>query len=253
MTSAIGAASAATVCYVSSAPGWRAQSENCHLPELPLVDGVGLWCDIRRTFEHVPALFVDRDGVIIEDVHYLDRPDDVRLIAGAAAAIAACNVARVPVVMVTNQSGIGRGYFGWDGFAAVQDALVGLLAAEGAHLDAVLACAYHADGRPPYDVADHPWRKPQPGMIEEAGRRMELDLSRSFMIGDKADDMVAARAGGLSGGVIVATGYGSTEHAKALALTDTAFRVEAAGSIAEAVPAVIGRLVRRADATDTQR
>lgn len=223
------------------------------MPDLQLADGVGTWCEINRVFAGVPALFLDRDGVIVEDVDYLDRPDRVRLIAGAAAAIAACNAAHVPVVMVTNQSGIGRGYYSWHDFAAVQDAIKAMLAKENAHLDAVLACAYHADGRPPYDVADHPWRKPRPGMIEEAGRRMELDLGRSFMIGDKADDMVAARAGGLSGGVIVATGYGSTEHAKALALTDTAFRVEAAGSIAEAVPAVIGRLVRRADATHTQR
>ena len=84
----------------------------------------GLWCEVDAA---VPpgraALFLDRDGVIVTDTHYLCRVEDMRMIAGAAAAIARCNALQIPVVVVTNQAGIGRGYYDWNGFHAVQGAL----------------------------------------------------------------------------------------------------------------------------------
>src|SRR5690606_34352664 len=92
--------------------------------------------------ERRPSLFVDRDGTVIEQVHFLDDPGRVRLIPGAAAALAAMRAAGWRVVMVTNQSGIGRGRFGWDAFAAVQDAMLRQLAAAGAGLDLVAACPF---------------------------------------------------------------------------------------------------------------
>jgi D-glycero-D-manno-heptose 1,7-bisphosphate phosphatase len=200
-----------------------------------LVDGVGCWCDIRRTFGHMPALFLDRDGVVVEEAHYLAKPEDVRIIAGAAAAIAACNRAGIPVVVVTNQSGIGRGLYDWHAFADVEAAITELLVRDGAHLDAVLACAHHADAQPPYDVADHPWRKPQPGMILEAAARMNLDLARSWIVGDKADDLAAGRTAGLAGGVVVATGHGRDHEREALDLARPGFSTASAISLGEAI------------------
>lgn len=209
-----------------------------------LVDGVGCWCDVRRTFADAPALFLDRDGVVVEDTHYLARPEDVRMIAGAGTVIAAFNRAGVPVVMVTNQSGIGRGFYDWRAFAAVQAAIVAALAREGARLDAVLACAYHADADPPLRVADHPWRKPRGGMILEAGRRMNLDLARSWIVGDKVDDLLAGRAAGLAGGVLVATGHGGGARANADELTGRGFAATTAASLTEAHELLRDALIR---------
>jgi D-glycero-D-manno-heptose 1,7-bisphosphate phosphatase len=191
----------------------------------------GCWCDVRRTFDGAAALFLDRDGVVVEDTHFLGRAEDVRMIAGAAATIAAMNRAGVPVVMVTNQSGIGRGFYDWDAFAAVQAAISDALAREGGALDAVFACAYHADAQTPLRVADHPWRKPRAGMILEAGRSMRLDLARSWIVGDKADDIAAGREAGLAGGVVVATGHGADQQARALSLGNAGFAVEATASL----------------------
>jgi D-glycero-D-manno-heptose 1,7-bisphosphate phosphatase len=169
-----------------------------------LVDAVGLWCEINAAVARgAPALFLDRDGVIVADTRYLGRAEHVRVLDGAAAAIARCNALHIPVVLVTNQSGIARGYYDWDGFCAVQAALTGALAAAGAHLDAVLACAYHGDGRGALRAPDHPWRKPNPGMILEAGARMGLELSRSWIVGDARSDLDAGRAAGLAGGTLL--------------------------------------------------
>ena len=128
------------------------------------IDDAGLWCQIGPAAgAGRPALFLDRDGVIVADTHFVGRAEDLRMIEGAASAIARCNALKIPVVVVTNQSGIARGYYDWDGFRAVQAGLSTALAAAGAHLDAVLACAYHAEGFAPLRVANHPWRKPNPG------------------------------------------------------------------------------------------
>ena len=111
--------------------------------EHPL-DSEGVWCQIlRHPVAGRPALFVDRDGAVVEDTGYLSRVDDVVLIPGAAQVIAAANQHSVAVIMVTNQSGIGRGYYGWAEFKSVQDAIIASLAAEGARIDAVYACAHH--------------------------------------------------------------------------------------------------------------
>src|ERR1700728_2965771 len=119
----------------------------------------GLWCQIEHaTAPNRAALFLDRDGVVVADTHYLGRPEDLRMMEGSASAIARCNALNIPVVLVTNQSGIARGYYDWNGFRAVQAALSAELAALGAHLDAVLACAYHAEGHEQLRDVNHPWR-----------------------------------------------------------------------------------------------
>jgi D-glycero-D-manno-heptose 1,7-bisphosphate phosphatase len=210
---------------------------------MTLVDA-GLWCEIdpAASLAGRQALFLDRDGVIVVDTHYLCRIEDIRMIDGAAAAIARCNALGIPVVVVTNQAGIGRGYYGWDDFRTVQRALTGELKAAGARLDGVLACAYHGDGREPLRIAGHPWRKPNPGMILEAASRTQLDLSRSWIVGDRAHDLAAGAAAGLAGGTLLAAD--DAERQAASGLAGARFMVETAPNLAAAVAALIdgGRL-----------
>jgi D-glycero-D-manno-heptose 1,7-bisphosphate phosphatase len=203
----------------------------------------GLWCELGRPDPIArPALFLDRDGVIVVDTDYLGRADDVHMIEGVATAIARCNALRIPVVVVTNQSGIGRGRYQWAGFCAVQQALTEELAAVGAHLDGVLACAYHAEGLGPLRVDGHPWRKPNPGMFLAAANGMNLDLGRSWIIGDKMSDLAAGAAAGLAGGTLVSAS--DQEREGALALAGTRFVVETAANPAEALMGLLasGRL-----------
>jgi D-glycero-D-manno-heptose 1,7-bisphosphate phosphatase len=171
-----------------------------------LVDGVGLWADIRseRPAEPGPVLFVDRDGVLIEDRGYVGSSAETRLYPDALDAVAAARALGYRVAIVTNQSGIGRGLYDWAGFAAVQEAIDAALLRAGTAVDAVLACAYHAAGKGPYAIADHPWRKPSPGMILEGLRRLNGVAARSVMVGDKPSDIAAARAAGLGLAVLVA-------------------------------------------------
>ena len=208
--------------------------------EAQMIDDAGLWCEVGPAVSPGrAALFLDRDGVIVTDTHYLCRVEDMEMIAGAAAAIGRCNAQQIPVVVVTNQAGIGRGYYGWDAFHAVQGALKTALAAEGAHLDGVVACAYHADGRAPLRVDNHPWRKPNPGMIVEAGGRLKLDLPRSWIVGDRAHDLAAGAAARLPGGTLLEAE--AQERQAAAKLASARFVVETASDLAGAVAALLDR------------
>jgi D-glycero-D-manno-heptose 1,7-bisphosphate phosphatase len=200
----------------------------------------GLWCDIAAgDFAGRPALFLDRDGVIVEDTQYLGRAHDV--LEGAAAAIARCNALGIPVIVVSNQSGIACGLYDWSGFAAVQATIASALAEAGARLDAVLAFAHHADGRAPLNVADHPWRKPNPGMIVAAVERTQLDLARFFIVGNRACDLAAGRAAALAGGILIATVAADAERAAAMRLGGGKFAVEVTASLADAVALLLAR------------
>jgi D-glycero-D-manno-heptose 1,7-bisphosphate phosphatase len=211
-----------------------------------VIDDAGLWCEFGdRDFAARPALFLDRDGIIIADTNYLARPQDLRMIEGAAPAIARCNTRGIPVVVVTNQSGIGRRYYGWDDFRAVQAALTAALAAFGAHLDAVLACGYHGEGQVPLRIADHPWRKPNPGMILAAARGMNLDLPRSWIVGDRPGDVAAGAAAGLAGGTLL-TADDQLRHEAEL-LASERFIVNTATNLSDAIAVLFenGRLAER--------
>jgi D-glycero-D-manno-heptose 1,7-bisphosphate phosphatase len=209
---------------------------------MSLVDNVGLWCEIAHSdCGGRAALFLDRDGVVVEETDYLGRAEDVRMIPDAARAIGQCNQRNTPVVLVTNQSGIARGLYGWKGFQDVQAALSASLRSAGAHVDATLACAYHIEGRPPYQIADHWWRKPNPGMIIEAGRRLRLDLGRSWIIGDRATDIESGRAASLAGGILVSTGYGKEQTDAALRQANRRYVVETSNTLADAVATLTAR------------
>ncbi|KUM26391.1 HAD family hydrolase [Mesorhizobium loti] len=171
----------------------------------PLVEP-GLWVERigARTFPTgLPALFLDRDGTINVDTDYPSDPADIVLRPQMLPAIEAANRAGIPVVVVTNQSGIARGYFGWGAFAAVNQRVLDLLAKQNAIVDMVLACGYHEAGNGPLGIADHPMRKPNPGMLIEAAKRFGLDLKRSLIVGDKPADMEAGKRAGLTRGWLV--------------------------------------------------
>jgi D-glycero-D-manno-heptose 1,7-bisphosphate phosphatase len=170
-----------------------------------LIDGVGLWADIRRErpAEAGPVLFIDRDGVLIEDRGYVGSAADTKVYRDAPESVAAARALGYRVAIVTNQSGIARGRYDWSGFAAVQAAIDAALARAGTAVDAVFACAYHGEGQAPYAIADHFWRKPNPGMIVEGLRRLNGTAARSVMVGDKPGDIAAARAAGLGRAVLV--------------------------------------------------
>ena len=202
-------------------------------------EDLGLWRQYLSTDARPgPALFLDRDGVLVEEINYLHRVEDIRIITGAPAAVRSANEIGVPVIVVTNQSGIGRGYFDWTAFAALQDALVKTFAAKGAHFDMVLACAYHVDGEQPYAVPNHTWRKPNPGMLQAAAESLSLDLSRAWIVGDSASDIEAGRNAGLAGGVHVLTGHGARDKALARSMSGANYEVKTAANLAAAVPMI---------------
>ena len=206
------------------------ESETWLLPDTP-----GLWCQQTRAAASdsspLPALFLDRDGVVVEEVEYLHRVEDVRLIAGVGKIIATCNQNNIPVIMATNQSGVGRGLYGWAEFAAVQARITDALAPFGAHLDMVLACAYHGQARSQYKKQDHSWRKPNPGMLLAAAERLKIDLSRSWIVGDQAIDIEAGRAAKLRGGVLVLSGQVNQSSAANVRSSD-GYKVRVAYSLA---------------------
>jgi D-glycero-D-manno-heptose 1,7-bisphosphate phosphatase len=152
-------------------------------------------------------VFLDRDGTLNAEADYLHRPGDVALLPGAAAALARLNALGVPVVVVTNQSGIGRGMYGWADYRAVMERIAELLGREGARIDGAYACPYHEDGVGEYRRRDHPDRKPNPGMLLRAAEELRLDLGRSWMVGDKECDLEAGRRAGCRA-ALVRTGHG---------------------------------------------
>jgi histidinol-phosphate phosphatase family protein len=144
-----------------------------------------------------PCLFIDKDGTLIENVPYNVDPAKLRFMPGAGEALARLARAGLALVIVTNQSGLARGYFTRAQFAQLQDALLKRLRDEaGVVIDDVMLCPHEPDaqGRPACLC-----RKPAPGMLISAARRHGLDLTRSWMVGDTLDDVEAGRRAGARG------------------------------------------------------
>lgn len=182
-----------------------------------------------------PGLILDRDGVVVVEVHYLSRPDDVILERGAVDLLKACAERGIPVGVATNQAGIDRGYFGWADYDAVAARLDALLAEHGIAPLTTAACAYHPKHTPGWGPPHAHWRKPGPGMCLWLAEVLGLDLSRSWLVGDKASDLKAARAAGMAGAIHVLTGHGPEERAKALTVATETFQVLTADSLANVV------------------
>jgi D-glycero-D-manno-heptose 1,7-bisphosphate phosphatase len=152
------------------------------------------------------ALFLDRDGTLCELVPYLSDPDGVRLVRGAASALARAKAAGYRLVVVTNQSGIARGLFTRADVEAVHAEVSRQLARHGLALDGYYVCPHHPDHSGACDC-----RKPQPGLIRRAARDLGIDCRRSFVIGDTIEDAQAGAAAGCAA-VLVRTGYGAEQE-----------------------------------------
>ena len=159
-----------------------------------------------------PAVFLDRDGTLIEERGYLDRLDLIAPFPWASSALRRLRDAGYALVLVTNQAGVARGYFDE---AFVQEAhrhLAALLAADGVVLDGYYYCPHHPEGTVPAYRRTCRCRKPGPGMVEQAAADLGLDVARSFVVGDKWLDVeLAANAG--ARGILVRTGYGAGPEA----------------------------------------
>jgi D-glycero-D-manno-heptose 1,7-bisphosphate phosphatase len=141
------------------------------------------------------AVFLDRDNTIIANDGYLGDPTKVRLLPGAAAAIASMRRLGYRIVVVSNQSGVARGMFDEAAVEAVNQEMIRQLREQaGAHVDASYYCPYHPDAVVPEYKADHPWRKPKPGMLKAAAADFDLDLTRCWMVGDMQRDIAAGSA-----------------------------------------------------------
>jgi D-glycero-D-manno-heptose 1,7-bisphosphate phosphatase len=152
------------------------------------------------------AVFFDRDGTVIEEVGYLNDLKQLRLIPGAAVAIRRLNEAEFKVVVVTNQSGVARGYFTEAFVRETHGLLEKMLGIEGARLDGVYYCPHHPKaGSSPYTAACD-CRKPGTGMLEQAARELGIDIRASFVVGDKWSDVELGQRAGAHA-VLVRTGY----------------------------------------------
>jgi D-glycero-D-manno-heptose 1,7-bisphosphate phosphatase len=145
------------------------------------------------------AVFLDRDDTVIVDRVYLSDPDGIELLPGAAEAIRLLNEAGVPVILVTNQSGVARGLFDEERVHEIHLRLMADLAERGARLDAVYFCPHHPEGRVPEYTMVCSCRKPAPGLLLQAALDFGLDLKACFMIGDKPDDVLAIHGVGGKG------------------------------------------------------
>ena len=146
-----------------------------------------------------PAAFLDRDGVLIEDDGYPHDPAQVRWVTGAAAAVARLNRAGYWVFVVTNQSGIARGYYSEDQLRALHGWMAERLAEHGARIDAWEYCPHHPEAPLPAYRRACRCRKPGPGMLEALLARFPVRREGSFLLGDRETDLAAAAAAGLPG------------------------------------------------------
>jgi len=156
------------------------------------------------------AVFLDRDDTIIRDVPYLNDPQGIVLLPGAAEAIRRLNEAKLPVIMITNQSGIARGLLTEEILDSIHDRLIRLLADRSALVDAVYFCPHHPEGTVKAFSMECACRKPAPGMLLKAALDFGLDLKRSYLVGDKSIDIETIAAVGGSGILIAPNGSGVT-------------------------------------------
>jgi D-glycero-D-manno-heptose 1,7-bisphosphate phosphatase len=157
-----------------------------------------------------PALFMDRDGTISEEVGYVNHPSRFRIFPYTAEAIKLLNDSAWLAIVVTNQAGVARGYFSEDVIVKIHEQLRRDLKNASANLDAIYYCAHHPSvGEPPYRL-DCDCRKPRPGLIERAAADFEIDLERSWMVGDRYGDIELAQNAALHSAFVL-SGYGRGE------------------------------------------
>lgn len=149
------------------------------------------------------ALFLDRDGVIIRDVHYIKDPNDVEIEKGLKDLLSIAHEFKWPVFVITNQSGISRGYYNWDQFFKVNERMNELIG-EPNPIYSIYANSHISSN-------DNNWRKPNPYMIMHAAKRFNINLSQSILIGDRFSDILAGLKSGINNLIHVETGHGTRE------------------------------------------
>ncbi|MDH5298025.1 MAG: HAD family hydrolase, partial [Desulfobulbaceae bacterium] len=159
-----------------------------------------------------PAVFLDRDGTINEQMGYINHISRFHLLPRTAAAIRLLNEKEIPVVVVTNQSGLGRGYFPKEVLDQVHDLMKRQLAAAGAHVDGIYICPHYPEAKLPEYRIQCDCRKPKTGLFTRAATELGLDLCRSYVVGDRWSDLKAAASCHASG-ILVLTGYGRGDQA----------------------------------------
>lgn len=157
-----------------------------------------------------PAVFIDRDGTISEEVGYVNHPSRFRVFPYSAEAIRILNESGWLAIVITNQAGVARGYFSEDVILKIHEQLERDLESGSARLDAIYYCAHHPSvGAPPYRL-DCDCRKPKPGLIQQAARDFDIDIAASWMAGDRYSDVELARNAGLRSAFVL-SGYGRGE------------------------------------------
>ncbi len=177
-----------------------------------------------------PAVFLDRDGTLLEEAGYLDRLERLVFFPYTVDAVRLLNRSGLAVVIVTNQAGIARGIFKESFVAEAHRYIADRLALGGAHIDGFYYCPHHPDAAIDALRQDCDCRKPKPGMLTRAAADLGLDLSASFVVGDRWHDLEAGQRVGARG-ILVRTGYGRTEEASPKAGLQPAAIVE---NVAEA-------------------
>ena len=145
-----------------------------------------------------PGILLDRDGTIIVDRGYVGSVDRVEFIEGSSEAIARFNQANIPVAVVTNQAGVARGLYSIEDVSEVHQYITEYLAEHGAHIDLFLHCPYHPEGVVDAFTRTSEDRKPRPGMAKAAAAALNLDLTASWVVGDRPEDIGLAEAVGAS-------------------------------------------------------
>jgi D-glycero-D-manno-heptose 1,7-bisphosphate phosphatase len=161
-----------------------------------------------------PAVFLDRDGTIIADAEYLSDPSQIKLFSKTPEALRLLRKAGFYLFVVSNQSGVARGYFSEGMVRTVHQRLQRMLKAKGTHIDAFFYCPHYPDGKVKAYSKVCNCRKPAIGMIQQAARKYPIDLKHSYVVGDKMDDLLLACKAKLAGGLLVRTGNGRRSEKK---------------------------------------
>ena len=160
-----------------------------------------------------PALFLDRDGVLIKDCHYIKEPIDVKILKGVRTLLKNANCYGLKIVVITNQSGISKGIFKWKDYEQINKKMINLLG------DEVFIDAIYANGCGP-DFSNSNWRKPNPMMLYEAQKDLKIQVNESIIVGDRLTDLIAGYNAGVKLLVHVLTGHGKEERDKIIKFFD---------------------------------
>lgn len=161
------------------------------------------------------ACFIDRDGVLIEEVNYLSSTEQVKLIPGTAKALGTLEDQGYLRIIISNQSGVARGYFDENAVDEVTRHIDSLLAREGVSINGWFYCPHHPKGSVDEYAFSCDCRKPEPGMLRQAQDKFDVDMSASCMIGDKLSDIQAGLNAGCGTNILVLSGHGQEEVEKA--------------------------------------